>query len=175
MVGDIMQPTHLLFVLVVALLVLGPKRLPEVGRQLGNGLRDFRAAINGERSEERDEPARPHVEPVAAADYTTPQPAEPAPVFAEPSVDERSADEVAAPVDRSVEMATPADAPVDPGATDAPASALDHDAGSPDTAAASTSTPNQTAGAVPLPETGEDHEFAIKDPDAGSGPVGQLH
>jgi sec-independent protein translocase protein TatA len=49
MVGDILQPTHLVFVLVVALLVLGPKRLPEVGRQLGNGLRDFRAAINGER------------------------------------------------------------------------------------------------------------------------------
>lgn len=51
MVGDIFQPTHLLFVLVVALLVLGPKKLPEVGRQLGNGIRDFRAAINGERSE----------------------------------------------------------------------------------------------------------------------------
>lgn len=50
-----MQPTHLLFVLVVALLVLGPKRLPEVGRQLGNGLRDFRAAINGERTEHHDE------------------------------------------------------------------------------------------------------------------------
>ena len=55
MVGDIMQPTHLIFVLVVALLVLGPKRLPEVGRQLGNGLRDFRSAINGERSQPRDE------------------------------------------------------------------------------------------------------------------------
>jgi sec-independent protein translocase protein TatA len=54
MVGDIMQPTHLLFVLVVALLVLGPKRLPEVGRQLGNGLRDFRAAINGERPEHHE-------------------------------------------------------------------------------------------------------------------------
>ena len=34
MVGDIFQPTHLLFVLVIALLVLGPKRLPEVGRTL---------------------------------------------------------------------------------------------------------------------------------------------
>jgi sec-independent protein translocase protein TatA len=53
-VGDILQPTHLLFVLVVALLVLGPKRLPEVGRQLGNGLRDFRAAINGERSDNHE-------------------------------------------------------------------------------------------------------------------------
>jgi sec-independent protein translocase protein TatA len=51
MVGDILQPTHLVFVLVIALLVLGPKKLPEVGRQLGNGLRDFRAAINGEHRE----------------------------------------------------------------------------------------------------------------------------
>jgi sec-independent protein translocase protein TatA len=52
MIGDIMQPTHLLFVLVIALLVLGPKRLPEVGRQLGRGLRDFRAAINGDHTEQ---------------------------------------------------------------------------------------------------------------------------
>jgi sec-independent protein translocase protein TatA len=51
MVGDILQPTHLVFVLLVALLVLGPKKLPEVGRQLGNGLRDFRSAINGETSD----------------------------------------------------------------------------------------------------------------------------
>jgi sec-independent protein translocase protein TatA len=57
MVGDIFQPTHLLFVLVVALLVLGPKKLPEVGRQLGNGIRDFRAAINGERTEREEVPA----------------------------------------------------------------------------------------------------------------------
>jgi sec-independent protein translocase protein TatA len=60
MVGDILQPTHLLFILVVALLVLGPKRLPEVGRTLGSGLRDFRAAINGE---SHDDPApRAYVE-----------------------------------------------------------------------------------------------------------------
>jgi sec-independent protein translocase protein TatA len=47
-IGDILQPTHLLFVLVIALLVLGPKRLPEVGRSLGRGLRDFRSALSGE-------------------------------------------------------------------------------------------------------------------------------
>ena len=48
MIGDILQPTHLLFILVVALLVLGPKRLPEVGRSLGKGIRDFRGAMNGD-------------------------------------------------------------------------------------------------------------------------------
>jgi sec-independent protein translocase protein TatA len=64
MVGDILQPTHLIFVLVVALLVLGPKKLPEVGRQLGNGLRDFRAAINGERTEPEQVQA-PYEQPAA--------------------------------------------------------------------------------------------------------------
>ncbi len=58
MIGDILQPTHLLFVLVVALLVLGPKRLPEVGRSLGKGLRDFKTAIGGEDEHEN------HVETV---------------------------------------------------------------------------------------------------------------
>lgn len=48
MIGDIFQPTHLLFVLVIALLVLGPKRLPEVGRSLGRGIRDFKQAMSGE-------------------------------------------------------------------------------------------------------------------------------
>lgn len=46
-IGDILQPTHLIFILVVALLVLGPKRLPEVGRSLGKGLRDFKGAMAG--------------------------------------------------------------------------------------------------------------------------------
>lgn len=51
MFGDIIQPTHLLFILVVALIVLGPKRLPEVGRSLGRGLRDFRSAMSGVQDE----------------------------------------------------------------------------------------------------------------------------
>lgn len=64
--GDILQPTHLLFVLVVALLVLGPKRLPEVGRALGRGLRDFRSAMSGE---DRSEPA---ISPVSDSTPVTP-------------------------------------------------------------------------------------------------------
>ncbi len=67
MVGDIFQPTHLLFVLVVALLVLGPKRLPEVGRTLGSGIRDFRQALSGESP---DPPQRQDPEQVAT---TTPE------------------------------------------------------------------------------------------------------
>lgn len=70
MFTDILQPTHLLFILVVALLVLGPKRLPEVARSLGNGLRDFRAAISGE-SDTRSENSAP---PLALGDESHPEP-----------------------------------------------------------------------------------------------------
>jgi sec-independent protein translocase protein TatA len=40
------SPVHLLFLGVVALLVLGPKRLPELARALGKGVREFREAID---------------------------------------------------------------------------------------------------------------------------------
>jgi sec-independent protein translocase protein TatA len=51
MIGDILQPTHLLLILAVVLLVLGPKRLPEAGRSLGRGLRDFRDGLSGKEPE----------------------------------------------------------------------------------------------------------------------------
>ena len=47
MIGNILSPTHLLLVLAVALLVLGPKRLPEVGRGLGSAIRDFKGSLSG--------------------------------------------------------------------------------------------------------------------------------
>lgn len=42
------NPIHLLLLLVVLLLVFGAKRLPEMGRSLGHGLRGFKDAIGGE-------------------------------------------------------------------------------------------------------------------------------
>jgi sec-independent protein translocase protein TatA len=47
MIGNILSPTHILLVLAVALLVLGPKRLPEVGRGLGAAIRDFKGSLSG--------------------------------------------------------------------------------------------------------------------------------
>jgi sec-independent protein translocase protein TatA len=40
------SPVHLLFLGAVALMVLGPKRLPELARALGKGVREFRQAID---------------------------------------------------------------------------------------------------------------------------------
>jgi sec-independent protein translocase protein TatA len=42
------SPVHLLFIGAVALLVLGPKRLPDLARALGKGLREFRESLNAE-------------------------------------------------------------------------------------------------------------------------------
>lgn len=47
------SPVQIMIVLAIALLVFGPKRLPEMGRNLGAGIRDFKQGITGE------EPARP--------------------------------------------------------------------------------------------------------------------
>lgn len=68
------SPVQIMIVLVIALLVFGPKRLPEMGKSIGRGIREFKGAILD------DEPARPAPPsappapaPVAAA------PAQPAP------------------------------------------------------------------------------------------------
>jgi sec-independent protein translocase protein TatA len=46
------NPVHLLFLAAVALVVLGPKRLPELARAAGKGMREFRESLNGEGGEE---------------------------------------------------------------------------------------------------------------------------
>jgi sec-independent protein translocase protein TatA len=48
MFTGILQPTHLLILLAVALIFLGPKRLPDAGRALGQGLREFKDSIGHE-------------------------------------------------------------------------------------------------------------------------------
>lgn len=48
-------PMELIAVLVIALLVLGPKRLPEAGRSLGKGLREFKDTLAGSSPNEGDQ------------------------------------------------------------------------------------------------------------------------
>ena len=45
MIEGLFQPTHLVIILVIALIVLGPKRLPEAGRGLGEAIRGFRSSF----------------------------------------------------------------------------------------------------------------------------------
>ena len=48
-------PLELVVVMVIALIVLGPKRLPEVGRSLGKGIREFKDSISGEHDDDKEE------------------------------------------------------------------------------------------------------------------------
>lgn len=43
---DILQPTHLLLILLAVLVVLGPKRLPQASRAVGRSIREFRSATS---------------------------------------------------------------------------------------------------------------------------------
>jgi sec-independent protein translocase protein TatA len=45
MLEGLLQPTHLLVILAVALFVFGPKKLPELGKGLGDGIRNFRDSM----------------------------------------------------------------------------------------------------------------------------------
>jgi sec-independent protein translocase protein TatA len=47
MLTNVLQPTHVIIVLVVALLILGPTRLPDAGRALGQGIKEFKRSISG--------------------------------------------------------------------------------------------------------------------------------
>jgi sec-independent protein translocase protein TatA len=48
---------EILIVLVIALIVLGPKRLPDAGKSLGRGLREFKGAIGGAAGDHADDEA----------------------------------------------------------------------------------------------------------------------
>ncbi len=53
-------PLELAIVLIIALVVFGPKRLPELGRSLGRGIREFRGSVSGDDNEpERTEAIEP--------------------------------------------------------------------------------------------------------------------
>ena len=48
-------PMELIVILAIALIVLGPKRLPEVGKSLGRGMREFKESLSGESNRDDDE------------------------------------------------------------------------------------------------------------------------
>jgi sec-independent protein translocase protein TatA len=48
---------ELIVILVIALIVLGPKKLPEAGRAMGKGMREFKDSLNGDSRDEDERPA----------------------------------------------------------------------------------------------------------------------
>ena len=72
--GDLFQPTHLLILGVVVFLLFGAKRLPELGKGLGEGLKGFKEGIKG--VSEPAAPQPPAAQPVLQQQQTPP-PAQP--------------------------------------------------------------------------------------------------
>lgn len=48
-------PLELAVVLIIALVIFGPKRLPELGRSMGRGIREFRASLSSKDEDDEDE------------------------------------------------------------------------------------------------------------------------
>ena len=65
---NIDNPVHLLFIAAVALIVLGPKRLPELARALGRGIREFREAMSDASVGSVARPADPPADPTIGVD-----------------------------------------------------------------------------------------------------------
>jgi len=61
------SPTHIVLLLLIALLLFGAKRLPEIGRSLGSGMREFKDSVTGSHPTETQQPP----------EQLTPPPAEP--------------------------------------------------------------------------------------------------
>jgi sec-independent protein translocase protein TatA len=61
-----LHPIDLVIILVVALLVFGPKRLPEMGASIGKSIKEFRKGMNelSEHKEHREDPKKPDLEAI---------------------------------------------------------------------------------------------------------------
>lgn len=55
-------PLELIVVLVIILVIFGPKRLPQAGRSLGQGLREFKDAVTGNKDDDAEAPELPPAE-----------------------------------------------------------------------------------------------------------------
>ena len=71
-------PLEIVILLVIVLLIFGPKRLPDLGRSLGRGMREFKDSVTGKDSDDDDEPRR-------LAQTEAAPPAEPTATHAEPT------------------------------------------------------------------------------------------
>jgi len=56
----LLQPMHLLVIFFIALLIFGPKKLPELGKEIGNGIRAMREGLRGDAERASKETANPN-------------------------------------------------------------------------------------------------------------------
>ncbi len=76
--GYFQTPWHIVLLLLIALLLFGGKRLPEIGKSLGHGMREFKDAVTGNSEPDAaPQPELPPAEPTAVATTATPTEPEP--------------------------------------------------------------------------------------------------
>jgi sec-independent protein translocase protein TatA len=75
--GELFQPTHLLVLGVIVFLLFGAKRLPELGKGLGEGLKGFKDGIKAGGSEAAAAPAAPAVQQQSTVAQPSAAPIEP--------------------------------------------------------------------------------------------------
>ncbi|MGH9325482.1 MAG: twin-arginine translocase TatA/TatE family subunit [Terriglobia bacterium] len=59
------EPSHIIFILVIVLIIFGPGKLPQLGRGLGDGIRGFKEAIKGARGVEKTDASEQRNTPVS--------------------------------------------------------------------------------------------------------------
>jgi sec-independent protein translocase protein TatA len=70
-------PLEIAIVLVIVLIIFGPKRLPELGRSMGRGIKEFRGSISGEHNDQDDvDDKRAELEANEASDAKPAEPVE---------------------------------------------------------------------------------------------------
>ena len=95
-------PLEIAVVLIIVLIIFGPKRLPELGQSMGRGIREFKSSLSGEKDKDSPEEKRRELEASQQAQVAQPQPpaaqaqpAPPAPPAAEqPKAPEQTAETV---------------------------------------------------------------------------------
>jgi sec-independent protein translocase protein TatA len=87
-------PVEIIIVLFIVLVIFGPKRLPELGRSMGRGMREFKDSITGkddddDRKAELTAAQAQQQPPPPPAGEAAPPSAQPAPPSAQPATDDR--------------------------------------------------------------------------------------
>src|SRR5689334_24256054 len=67
-------PLEIAVVLIIVLIIFGPKRLPELGKSMGHGIREFKDSISGNSDKESPEEKRRELEATQQAQVAQPQP-----------------------------------------------------------------------------------------------------
>jgi sec-independent protein translocase protein TatA len=80
-------PLEIAIVLVIVLIIFGPKRLPELGKSMGEGIRGFRGAMAGEKDEDDATTKKSELQPPKEPSAAAPTPDGPAAEGEEPAVE----------------------------------------------------------------------------------------